>query len=131
MFKHTFSTEERNVIGGAIRFAFVEFLIFNLKHMAKEEDVLNNLLWTYHSDEELHGITKQILAHLAPEDMAKYSRWMINGLSNNEIIAWLKDVRNNAPDFVFRDLFTVAANELPEQRWVKVKDALCDGAMVA
>jgi len=28
------------VIGGAIRFAFVEFLVFNLKHMAKEEDLL-------------------------------------------------------------------------------------------
>jgi hypothetical protein len=131
MFNHTFSPLEKNILGGSIRFAFVQFLIFNLEHMGKEEDVLNNLLWAHYADEELHGITREILAHIAPEDMARYSRWMIKGLSNSEIIAWLKEVRNTAPGFVFTNLFTMAEAELPEQRWLKVKDSLVDGAMVA
>ena len=131
MFNHNFSTGERVILGGAVRYAFVEFLIFNLRHMAKEEDVLNNLLWANYTDEELHAITREILDHIAPEDMVKFSRWMINGLSNAEIIAWLKDVRNNAPGFVFNSLFSLAESELPAPRWLIVKESLVDGAMVA
>jgi len=130
MFRYTFSTAEKAEIGSAIRFAFVEFLVFNLTHMAKEENVLNNLLWAYHTDDELHGLTQQILAHVQPEDNTKYSRWMMLGLSNQEIINWLKEVRNNAPEFVFQQLLTVGEKELSAERWRVVRDSLTD-AMVA
>ena len=131
MFIHNFSTEERLLLGGAVRFAFVEFLTANLGQMAKEEDVLNNLLWANYCDEELRAITRQIVAQIAPEDLAKFSRWMLNGLNNREIIAWLKAVRNNAAGCVFNDLFSAAANELPGSRWALIKESLVDGAMVA
>ena len=131
MFIHNFSTEERVLLGGAVRFAFVEFLTTHLQQMAKEEDVLNNLLWANYSDEELRAITRQIVAQIAPEDLAKFSRWMLQGLNNSEIIAWLKQVRNNAAGCVFNDLFSAAAKELPDSRWVIIKESLVDGAMVA
>jgi hypothetical protein len=63
--------------------------------------------------------------------MAKYSRWMLLGLNNGEIISWLKDVRDNAPGFVFQGLLTVAEKVLPERRWLVVRDTLADAAMVA
>jgi hypothetical protein len=131
MFKHSFSTAEQAEIASAIRFAFVEFLVFNLNHMAKEESLLNNLLWAHYTDEELRSVSHQVIAHIQPEDMAKYSRWMLLGLNNSEIIAWLKEVRDNAPDFVFLDLLNVAEKVLPESRWLVIRDTLADAAMVA
>lgn len=131
MFAVVEKTEDKEMMGSAIRFAFVEFLVFNLKHMAKEEDVLNNLLWKYNSDEQLMGITQQITGHLPPEAMQQYSHWMLRGLSNNEITGWLKEVKNTAPDFVFKNLFSLAEAELPEARWHAVKEVLCEGAMLA
>lgn len=131
MFNHNFISEERVLLGGAVRYAFIEFLTFNLQHMAKEENVLNNLLWANYGDEELHAITREILAHIEPADMARFSCWMIKGMNNTEITGWLKEVRNNAPAFVFNNLFSIAANELPAQRWLTVKESLVDGAMVA
>ena len=79
----------------------------------------------------MRGISHQIVAQLHPQDNAKYSRWMILGLNNPEIISWLKDVRNNAPEFVFRNLLYIAENELSSERWLVVRDGLTDAAMVA
>ncbi|CAN5758789.1 hypothetical protein BH11BAC3_BH11BAC3_11860 [soil metagenome] len=131
MLQHSIANAERNEIGSAIRVAFVDFLVFNLKHMAKEEKVLNNLLWQYYSDEELHGITQKILAHLQPDTSLQYSTWMMRALSNSEIIAWLKEIKNNAPDFVFDGMLRVAEKELSGSRWSAVQEEITEGAMLA
>ena len=62
--------EERIQLGSALRKAFVDFLAFNLVHMAKEEDIINNLLWRYYTDEQIRAIEKQIIAIQAPESTA-------------------------------------------------------------
>jgi len=121
MFHHAVSSEEKNEMGSAIRLAFSEFLVFNLQHMAKEELVLNNLLWKYYSDEELHGITQKIIAHIPQEKAHKYNTWMMRGLSNNEIILWLKNIKNEAPEFVFNNMLKLAEKELPARRWSAVQ----------
>src|SRR5436190_8353061 len=54
--------EERIQLGSALRKAFVDFLAFNLVHMAKEEDIINNLLWRYYTDDQIRAIEKQIIA---------------------------------------------------------------------
>jgi hypothetical protein len=131
MFHETTIDEEKIQMGSAIRFAFVDFLVFNLKHMAKEEDVLNNLLWKTYTDEQIHGITQKILAHIVPGDMAVFSRWMMLGLSNNEIIQWLKEVKNNAPGFVFAGMLALAEKELSCNRWAAVQEGITEGAMLA
>lgn len=131
MLQHTNNDAERNEIGSAIRLAFVEFLVFNLKHMAKEENVLNNLLWKYYTDEQLQAITQQILAHLQPNTLQQFSTWMMRALSNNEIVAWLKEVKNNAPDFVFDAMLALAEKELPGSRWYTVQGEITEGAMLA
>jgi hemerythrin-like domain-containing protein len=131
MFDNLTTDTERKELGNAIRIAFTEFLVFNLKHMAKEENVLNNLLWRYYTDEELHGITQKIIAQIPPDKMQQYSNWMMRALSNNEIIGWLKDIKNNAPDFVFAGMMAIAENELSETRFQKVMSEITEGAMLA
>jgi hypothetical protein len=99
--------------------------------MKKEEDVLNKLLWRYYTDEVLHGITMNIVANVSADKMPFYNKWMMRGLSNTEIINWLKQIKNNAPEFVFNSYVDLAINELAENRWQKIQEQLTEGAMLA
>lgn len=130
-FAHTVSTDDKMIIGNAITEAFIDFMIFNLKHMAKEEDLINKALWKHYSDTELHGITQKIVASIAPQHMALFSRWMMRGLNNCEITNWLKEIKNTAPDFVFQSLMQTAARELDAPRWQMVQETITEGAMLA
>jgi hemerythrin-like domain-containing protein len=131
VFNHSVMDDTRTETGKTLNVVFVEFMVFNLEHMAKEEKVLNRLLWRYYSDEQLHGITQQILSQITPEFMAKYSRWMMHGLNNPEISGWLKQVKNTAPRFVFDGLMITAEKELHPHRWMEVREEVIDKAMVA
>src|SRR5262245_24893808 len=42
-------SEERIAAGSAISKSFVEFMVFNLEHMAKEEVLLNKALWKHYT----------------------------------------------------------------------------------
>lgn len=131
IFSEAVFAEDINAAGSAIRISFNEFLLFNLKHMAKEESLLNNLLWQYYTDSDLHAITLQILAKLQPAVMQQYNTWMMRALSNNEIVGWLIAVKNTAPDFVFNDMLGLAKKELVGHRWNTVQEGITEGAMLA
>lgn len=130
-FSHAAAAEDQLNIGSAITQAFIDFMIFNLKHMAKEENIINKALWKYYSDFELHGITQHILSSIPPVQLDKFSRWMMRGLSIDEIVAWLKEVKNNAPDFAFQSMVQIASQELNAHRWQLVQESITDGAMIA
>ena len=120
--------EEKIQLGSALRKAFVDFLAFNLVHMAKEEDIINNLLWRYYTDEQIRAIEKQIISNQTPESTAVVWKWMIRGLSNGEISNWLKTVEKNAPQVVFKNLFLAAEKELPRDRFRQVVNELTEAA---
>jgi len=131
IFRNSNIEEDLYHTGGAIRLAFTEFMVFNLQHMAKEESKLNQLLWKHFSDDQLKSITQSIITNLNPEKMARFSVWMMRGLSNNEIISWLKEIKNNAPEFVFNSMISLAEKELTEERWNNVQGCITEGAMLA
>lgn len=122
---------ERIQLGSALRKAYVDFLAFNLVHMAKEEDIINNLLWRYYTDEEILAIEKQIIASQTPESTAVVWKWMIRGLSNREITNWFKTVERNAPQVVFKNLFLTAEKELPRDRFQQVVNELTEARLRA
>lgn len=107
---------------------FIHFMVFNLEHMAKEESILNKILWRYYSDEEILDIQKKIIANLSPWSASVGSRWMMRGLNNPEIVRWLKSVEETAPEAIFQNLFATAEKELPEHRFRQVLEAL-EGVM--
>lgn len=125
------SDEERIQLGSALRKAFVDFLAFNLVHMAKEEDIINNLLWRYYTDEQIRAIEKQIIAIQAPESTAVVWRWMLRGLSNWEITNWLKAVKKSAPEFMFNNLVATAEKELSRDRFQQVVGELTEARVRA
>ncbi len=131
VYNHAVKTEVKIETGQAINKAFLEFMIFNLEHMAKEETVLNKILWRYYSDAEIIAIYQRIGASILPEEMAVTSAWMMRGMSNAEISGWLKEVEKKAPGPVFTRLFSIAEKELPDDRFRKLLENLTEGTMVA
>ena len=125
------SGEAKQEAGDAISNAFNEFVAFNLYHMSKEEDKINKALWANYTDEGIKEIHRCILAALPPTGMEFEARWMMKGISNQEIVRWLKVVENTAPQIVFRGLLSLAENELPVCRWDNIKESLTEGVMIA
>ncbi len=124
-------TEEKEELGSALRAAYTEFVAFNLYHMAKEENQLNQLLWKHFSDEQLHGITMQIISKIPVDQLGVFNVWMMRGLSNNEISHWLIQVKNTAPDEVFNGMMQLAETELPWERFSLIAESISEGAMLA
>ena len=120
----------KQTLGEELTKSFMQFMVFNLRHMAKEEQVINPLLWRYYSDEELHGITQKIIASIPLQEASYFSKWMVRGLNNAEILGWLKGVKNSAPQPVFQSLLGIAEEELHPHRWNLVQESLTEGAMV-
>jgi hemerythrin-like domain-containing protein len=131
MFDSVENDEDKIQLGSAIRKSFVDFLTFNLEHMAKEEDIINNLLWRYYTDDEIRAIEYQIVSKQTLEATAVASKWMLRGLSNQEITRWLKLVEKDAPEVVFNNLFSMAEKELSNARFRQVLEGLTEGAMLA
>jgi hypothetical protein len=116
--------EERINVGSAICKAFIDFMVFNLEHMGKEEILINKVLWEHYTDEQLLGISQQIATSIPPEEMAYTSKWMIRSINNKEAIGWLSQVKAAAPPFVLQFILTEAANTLPSKRVERIQEGI-------
>ncbi|HEU4576286.1 MAG TPA: hypothetical protein VFS36_14890 [Chitinophagaceae bacterium] len=130
-FEHAVSTEEKIIAGQALTNCFIHFMTFNLTHMAKEEVVLNELLWRYYNDGELLALNHKIVTSIPAAEAVVAQAWMMRGLSNTEIIAWLRAVEKSSPEFIFNALFASAEKELPPVRFRQVLEGLTNGVLVA
>src|SRR5829696_5368820 len=91
---------DRAKAGKKLNIDFVEFLAFNLKHMAREEDIINKILWRYYSDLEIIQIQQGIVQNTAPWHQDFFSKWMLRGINNTEAALWLRTVERSAPEIV-------------------------------
>jgi Hemerythrin HHE cation binding domain len=102
--------------------AFDEFTAFNLQHMNREETTINELLWKHYSEEQLLALQHGIVSSIPPDKNEWYSRWMIKGINDPEMIGWLQKVQQTAPPPVFKGLCAMAEQELPAERWKAILD---------
>jgi hypothetical protein len=130
-YTHAGSADARLDAGDAIARAFNEFIAFNLYHMNKEEEKINPVLWKNYSDDQIRNIHKSIIANIPNDEMAITSKWMLLGINDTEIIIWLKNVKNNAPDFIFQSLLVLAEQVLPAARWERVQAGITEGVLLA
>lgn len=122
--------EDRAEAGKKLNVDFVAFMVFNLQHMAKEEDVLNQLLWRYYSDAEIMQIHHEIVKSTEPWHQDFYAKWMLRGINNAEAATWLRSVERSAPEVVYQTLFTKASQELSKQRFKKLVETLTESAVL-
>ena len=115
---------EKIVSGRELTESFVRFMVFNLKHMAKEEDIINNILWRYYSDDEIKAVSSQISANTPPWMQDFYAKWMLRGINNSEATVWMKAIEKGVPPVVFQTLLQKAERELPAKRFQKISQSL-------
>lgn len=128
---HAVTGDEKHEIGTVIVNSFTGFTVFNLELMGRKENSLNKALWKNYSDEELVDITLQISRGLNTEKSGLYSKWILRGISNGEVIEWLMGIKQTAPDRIFNALLEMAENEICAERWQRIQESLAEGAMLA
>lgn len=122
---------EKLTFSNEVMVLFEEYTLFNILHMAREEQLANKLLWRYYTDAELQKIAWKIVNTTECDVLQPYSKWMIRGLNNHEIVRWLKEVKCTAPEMEFRSLLQTAEKELQPGRWNLLQDVLTSGAFLA
>jgi hypothetical protein len=115
---------EKLVSGRELTEAFVRFMVFNLNHMAKEENIINKILWRYYSDDEIKKIVAEIGKNVEPWIQDIYAGWMLRGVNNPEAVNWIMAIEKTAPPVVYQTLLQKAKQELPEKRYTKVMQSL-------
>jgi hypothetical protein len=121
---------DREAAGRKLNVIFVEFVAFNLKHMAKEEDVINNILWRYYTDGEILQIQTRIVESTEPWHQDFFSKWMLHGINNKEAAAWLMAVQRTAPPIVYQTLFNKARQEYPKKRFQNLVNSLQESVVL-
>jgi hypothetical protein len=130
VYDHAVSSADKTETGRALSKSFTGFLVANLDYMNREDSLINNTLWRYYNDAELRGLEKEIVLNLPQKDLAVYTKWMIRGMSNTEIIQWLRAQEKSTETCIFRSFFVTAEKELPEYRWQQIQEALAEGSFM-
>jgi hemerythrin-like domain-containing protein len=115
---------KKTISGRQLTESFVRFMVFNLNHMAKEEDIINKILWRYYSDDEIKAVVGKISKADPPWVGDFYTTWMIRGINNSEAIDWIKAVAKTAPPVALQALVQKAEQELPKERFQKISESL-------
>jgi len=131
IYRNIYFSEERIVCGSAITKSFVEFMVFNLEHMAKEELLINPALWQHYTDEQIHAINQKIVTSIPQKELALASKWMLRGINNFDAITLLKGIKQTAPGPVFGALMNMAEKELPEDRFNVIQESLNENVVMA
>lgn len=125
------TTVEKSIVGRALTESFIAFMVFNLEHMAKEEDIINKVLWRYYSDDEIRVLTSKIAQSTPPWMMDFYSGWMLRGISNPEAVTWMRSIQKNLPPVAFQTLLQKAEQVLPVKRFGQLTQSLTEGVQIA
>lgn len=124
IYRNLMFADERIEAGSAITKAFIEFMIFNLEHMGKEEMLINQALWKHYTDAQLMEINDRLVATIPPDELRCTSRWMLRSINNTDVIRWFSGIRDNAPAPVYEAMLALAENELPADRFRKIAKEL-------
>ncbi len=127
-YKATSDAGEKGELGYRICKTFNEYIAFNLVHMNKEETAVNESLWSHYTDAEIIGSNMKMVAALSPDEVKRNAIWMLRGCSNSDIISWLGIVKKQAPPPVIQLLMSLAEQELPQQRFEAVQNAVMETA---
>jgi hypothetical protein len=108
----------------AIYLRFAEFAGENLAHMSKEEQVIQPLLESLYTGEEIHEIHVRLLASIGPEQKFAMMRLMLLGSTHAERVALLSEVKAAAPPPVFAGLLNSVRGGLPAEDFERLTQAL-------
>jgi hypothetical protein len=125
-FMHASAGDEKRSVGNEIMYGFIDFVAFNLIHMNKEEQLINEVLWNNYTDQELLEINHTIRASVPQHEMMEIIRWMVKSANNPEITGLLNDAKQSAPAEVYQSVEQMVKQELPLNRWQKINEGIVE-----
>jgi hypothetical protein len=131
MYQAAENEPDKILCGSAISKAFVEFMVFNLEHMAKEEMLINPVLWKEYTDEQIQLINQKVVASIPISEKVFSARWILKGVNHIEAIQWLKTAKQSVPSSLFEKILSIAEAELPELSREKVLDGVWEPELAA
>jgi hypothetical protein len=131
IYRNIYFEEEKINCGSAITKSFVEFMVFNLEHMAKEEILINHALWKHYTDEQIIALNQKLVASIPQKELTLACKWMLRGINNFDAISWLESVKKTAPAPAFTALLDLAEKELSEERFKVIHESFKEDAVVA
>ncbi len=93
-------------------------------HMAGEEKETQELIWQHFTDEEILEHRKEIIAGLKPEVLLLWIKYIVPAQSHPERTGFLKGMKANAPEEFFDQVMSVAKDNLYEEEFSMLCDAL-------
>ena len=112
---------------GAADALYSELAMFageNFVHMHVEETENNAVFWRTHSDAELLGIERAIVASLSPEEKMASGRWMLPNINPAERAEKLLAMRPMMPPEVFNGALAMVRAHISPAHWAKLQAAL-------
>lgn len=107
--------------GVQLQATFFEFTAAVLQHMNKEETVVNELLWSNYSDQQLVALEVEMLKKSTPEACTWYTGKILKELSNSEIIIWINGIAEHASSTLIEKLISTTQRVLPIDRWQMIR----------
>lgn len=125
-FRSATNAEAKRELGNKICYTFYAYIAFNLEHMNKEEQVVNESLWSHYSDMEIIQANMRMVAGLSPDEVRRNAVWMMRGCSNADLIGWLNSIKKQVPAPVIDLLLGIAESELSAHRFEAVRNAVVE-----
>lgn len=115
--------EKRNT-GAEVQSLFFEFTATVLQNMVREENVVNELLWTIYTDKELAEMEAEILNSPCEEDIRIRNRQDISSMSNSDLVRWINRLFETTTPFIAGKLIRIVRSIVPPDRWENISRQL-------
>ncbi|MBK8160508.1 MAG: hemerythrin domain-containing protein [Rhodospirillaceae bacterium] len=77
------------------------FVAENFQHMEIEESTNTALLWAHYTDQDLLAIEQQIHAHIKPERMLTWLRWILPSVTRQQRATMMRGMQAGMPPELF------------------------------
>lgn len=91
------------------------FVAENFEHMEIEESANTSLLWAHYSDAEILAIEHQIHAHIKPERMMTWLRWILPNVTRQQRALMMTGMQAGMPPELFGAVLEMVKPHLSEQ----------------
>ena len=90
------------------------FVAENFAHMEVEESINTELLWRHYSDADLLAIEHQIHAHIKPERMMTWLRWILPNVTRQQRAVMMRGMQAGMPPELFGGVLEMVKPHLTE-----------------
>lgn len=127
VYERSATTAEKQYAGKSLVNVFTQLMILALRHLSREEDMVNSILWTHFSDEYIARMEQEMMTYIPPEDLSIYNYWTTHHLDTAELDSWLVRLEEMNDRETFQEVAAFADHDLMLLR----TSSIAEEAMVA